>query len=68
MTITILDIIQLPFFYERERRKKLGGGVVRDTIMVGVEETIFTVLKVPRQCQLVHLVRVSLVFRINSKF
>jgi hypothetical protein len=37
--------------------------------MVGVMETIFPVLKVPRQCPLlVLLVGVRLVFRIKPKF
>jgi hypothetical protein len=52
---------------ERERERKFGG-VVRDTTIVGVKETIFSVLKVPRQCLLVLLKGVSLEFRINSKF
>jgi hypothetical protein len=41
---------------------------VRDTTIVGVKETIFSVLKVPRQCPLVLLTGARLVFRINSKF
>jgi hypothetical protein len=34
--------------------------------MVGDKETIFVVLKVPRQCLLVFLVGVKLVFGVNS--
>jgi hypothetical protein len=35
--------------------------------MVGVKETIFSVFKVPRQCPIVLLIWVRLVFRINLK-
>jgi hypothetical protein len=40
---------------EREKRKKVGE-VVRDTTLREGQETISTVLKVPRQCPLVLLV------------
>jgi hypothetical protein len=50
---------------ERERKRKMGGVVVRDTTMVG--KKLFSVLKVPRQCPLDFLVGVRLVFSINSK-
>jgi hypothetical protein len=54
---------------DRERERELGRrGVLRDTKMVGVKETIFSVLKVPRQCPLVLLVGARLALRINSKF
>jgi hypothetical protein len=36
--------------------------------MVGIKETILSVLKVPRQCPEVPLVGVKLVFGIHSKF
>jgi hypothetical protein len=44
------------------------GVVVRDPAVMGVKETIFSVLKVPRQCSLALLIGVRLVFRINSIF
>jgi hypothetical protein len=44
------------------------GGSERHYNGGGVKETIFSVLKVPRQCPLVLLVGVMLLFGINSKF
>jgi hypothetical protein len=47
------------------RERKLGL-VVRDTTLVeGSGKQHFSVLNVPRQCPLVLLVRLRLVFRIN---
>jgi hypothetical protein len=51
---------------EREREGVWGGSERRYN--GGVKKTMFSVLKVPRQCQLVCLVGMKLVFRINSKF
>jgi hypothetical protein len=45
---------------ERERYEKAWGGVVRDTTVLGVIETKFALLKVPRQCPLVLLVELKL--------
>jgi hypothetical protein len=52
----------------KERKRERMLGVVMDTTMVVFKETIFSVLKVPRQCPLVRLVGVRLVFRINPEF
>jgi hypothetical protein len=63
--------IVLSFIRERERDKVGGGGGngnERNYNGGGVKETIFSVLKVPMQCPLVILVRVRLVFRMNSTF
>jgi hypothetical protein len=51
---------------ERERRENQGGGGSERYYNGGVKDTIFLVLKVPRQCLLV-LIGVKLVLRINSK-
>jgi hypothetical protein len=53
---------------ERERKKrKLGGGIERRySVGTGVIETKFVVLKVPRQCPLVLLLEVRLVYEICS--
>jgi hypothetical protein len=57
---------------ERERERMLwgggGSGSERYYNSGGVKETKLSVLKVPRQCPLVLLIGVRLVFRINSKF
>jgi hypothetical protein len=52
---------------EREKVKVWPVMVARDPAIVGVKETIFSVLKVPRQCSLDLLARVMLMFRINLK-
>jgi hypothetical protein len=44
---------------------KERGEIVRDTIFVWGEETIYPVLKVPRQCSLVLLVEVTHMVGIN---
>jgi uncharacterized membrane protein len=50
---------------ERRERNKVGRVVLRDTTMVGVEETIFAALNIPRQCPLVLFLGVKLVFGVN---
>jgi hypothetical protein len=65
----VLDIINRPVFYLEKRGKAVRRvGIVRDTTMlgVGVKETIFAALKVPRQRRLVLVVGMKLIFRINS--
>jgi hypothetical protein len=57
----------------RERIEKVGGGgsiTPKGGGEGAVKKTIFffSVLKVPRQCPLVLLVGVKLLFRINSEF
>jgi hypothetical protein len=58
-------------FETREKKGSWGGGEVSErhyNVGGGTKEIIFSVLKVPRQCPLVLLVGVKLVFRTNSKF
>jgi hypothetical protein len=43
---------------ERESEERESGEVVRDTKFGEGQESIFPILKVPRQCQLVLLVEV----------
>jgi hypothetical protein len=54
---------------EREGERKLGV-VLTDTVTVvgGQGNNFFSVLKVPRQCPLVLLEAVKIVFSINSTF
>jgi hypothetical protein len=74
----ILTRLHRVIFSEREREREreregegswggAGGSSERD-YNGGVKDTIFSVLKFPRQCPLVLVVGVRLVFRINSKF